>query len=94
MSQTFGKLQYCVYVLLSLQDGQLYVGFSADLTNRLTDHFRGRVPSTAPRRPLRLIYCEYHLSKEDALRRESYLKTTAGKKALKLMLRDALAEFQ
>ena len=31
-------------------------------------------------------------SKRDALRREGYFKTTAGKKALRLMLRDALAE--
>jgi len=32
----------------------------------------------------------YHASKIDALRREGYFKTTAGKKALKLMLRNAL----
>jgi len=40
---------------------------------------------------LELIYCEYHRSKHDALRREMYLKSTPGRKALKLMLRAALA---
>ncbi len=87
----FSKLQYCVYVLRSEADGRLYIGYSTDLKQRLTEHFHGRVSSTAPRRPLHLIYCEYHFSKADALRREKYLKTTAGKKALKLMLRDSLS---
>ena len=87
----FAKLQHCVYVLFSEADGNLYAGYSTDLKQRLTDHFHGRVPSTAPRRPLHLIYCEYHASRTDALRREDYLKTSAGKKALNLMCRDALA---
>lgn len=85
------KLPFCVYILRSESDGQLYAGFSTNLTQRLTDHFHGRVPATAPRRPLTLVYVEYHGSKGDALRRESYFKTTAGKKGLKLMLREALA---
>ena len=94
MTEAFTKLQYCVYILLSETDGKLYAGYSTNLKQRLTDHFHGRVPSTAPRRPLHLVYCEYHSSKADALRREKYLKTTAGKKALKLMLRDALSDAQ
>ena len=94
MTEAFTKLQYCVYILLSETDGKLYAGYSTNLKQRLTDHFHGRVPSTAPRRPLHLVYCEYHSSKTDALRREKYLKTTAGKKALKLMLRDALSDAQ
>ena len=83
------KLQFCVYVLQSRRDDMLYVGFTADLHARLTAHFHGDVKSTAPRRPFRLVFCEYHRSKADALRREQYLKTSAGKRALKLMLRDA-----
>jgi putative endonuclease len=84
------KLQYCVYVLLSMHDSNFYVGFTTDLQRRLTEHFNGQSPSTAPRRPFRLIFCEYFFSKEDAERREGYLKTTAGKKGLKLILRDTL----
>lgn len=97
------KLQFCVYVLQNQRDDRLYVGFTTDLHARLTAHFHGQVESTAPRRPFRLIYppsrslrsglwragCEYHRSKADALRREQYLKTSAGKTTLKLMLRDA-----
>ena len=84
-------LEYCVYVLLSLSDGNLYIGFTTDLARRLEEHAAGKSPSTSFRRPFRLIFCEYHTDKGDAIRREAYLKTTAGGKALKLMLREALA---
>ena len=84
-------LPYCVYILQSERDGLLYAGFTSDLRQLLTAHFRGQVESTAPRRPFRLIYCEYHRAKSDALRREAYFKTSAGKRAIRLMLREALA---
>lgn len=89
-SRVPSKLQYCVYVLRSLHDGDLYVGFTTDLQRRLTEHFHGESKATAPRRPFRLIFCEYFFSKEDAERREMYLKTTAGRKGLKLILRETL----
>lgn len=38
----------------------------------------------------RLHYCEYFFSREDAERREGYLKTTPGRKGLKLILRETL----
>lgn len=73
-----------------MQDGNFYVGYTTDLKRRLTEHFHGQCTSTAPRRPFRLIYCEYFFSKADAARREEYLKTSAGRKGLKLILRDTL----
>lgn len=39
---------------------------------------------------LKLIFYEAYLMKSDAQRREVYLKTTKGKRALKLMLVDYL----
>lgn len=77
-------------MLLSSKDNKLYIGSTTDLKQRLTDHFKGRSKATAPRRPFKLIHCEYFLSKKDAFRRERYFKTTMGKKALKLMMRNAL----
>ena len=84
------KLLYCVYVLLSLKDGKFYIGFTTNLKQRLTDHFHGQSKATFPRRPFKLIFCEYFLSKKDAMRRERYFKTSYGKKALKIMLREGL----
>jgi len=87
-----GPLPYCVYVLRSKLDDNLYVGFTTDLDQRLVAHNSGSVLSTAPRRPFKLIFCEYYLSKIDAIRRERYLKSSSGKRSLKLMLRDTLGK--
>jgi putative endonuclease len=84
-------LPFCVYVLFSAKDLLLYVGYTSDLAARKHKHDIGGVKSTAPRRPLELIYCEYFLFKPDAIRREGYLKTSMGRKAIKLMLGGTLA---
>ena len=84
------KLQHCVYVLLSLKDNKLYIGYTSDLKKRLTYHFNGQSKTTAPRRPFKLIFCEYFISKLDASRRERYFKTSPGKKSLKLITRESL----
>ncbi len=88
------KLQYCVYVLHSLKDNNLYIGYTTNLHQRLTSHIKGGSKSTAPRRPFKLIYCEYFLSKTDAINRERYLKTSTGKRMLKLLLKESLKEIK
>ena len=81
---------YYVYVLHSDKDGKFYIGYTQDLKKRYTLHREGYVPATAPRRPIRLIFYEAYLNRYDALRRESYLKTSKGKNTLKMMLKDFL----
>ena len=83
-------LPYCTYVLFSEKDKMLYTGFTSNLQRRIDDHNSGKSKSTAPRVPLKLIFCEFYLFEKDARNREQYLKTTAGKKAIKLMLRSSL----
>ena len=85
------KLKYCVYVLFSYADRKLYIGYTENLERRLTEHTQGKSPATASRRPLTLLFCEYHRVKRDAMRRENYFKTSPGKRALKLMCKDSLA---
>ncbi len=75
-----------VYVLRSTLDRKFYVGSTSDLENRLKRHQMGLVPATKRRLPLELIFYEAHRNKFDVLRREDYLKSTKGKRALKLML--------
>ncbi|AVI52342.1 excinuclease ABC subunit C [Pukyongia salina] len=87
-------LPYCVYVLQSERDLLLYHGFTTNLQKRLIDHNKGGTISTAKRRPLKLVYCEFFFSRVDAIRREKYFKTTAGKRMLKLMLRDTLLQIK
>lgn len=83
-------LPFCTYVLFSEKDAMLYIGYSSNLENRLKSHNYGNVKSTSNRRPLKLIFCEFYLFEKDARKREMYFKTTAGKKAIKLMLRSTL----
>lgn len=83
---------YFVYVLLSKNDNQFYVGFSANVEKRLSEHNAGENQSTVSRRPLILLYYEAHLSKEDALRRENYFKTTKGKSTFRQMIRISLTD--
>ena len=81
-----------VYVLHSGKDCGLYIGYTANIKNRLKEHNKGGVISTKARRPLTLIFLESYINKGDAVRRERYLKTTIGRKMLKGMLRNTLSE--
>jgi len=83
---------YCVYDLYRLKDHKLYIGYTANLERRLSEHMQGKAGSTARRRPLRLVFFEHYLSRAGALRRENYFKTTKGKRTLKLMLADSLSQ--
>jgi len=79
-----------IYALISLKDKKLYIGFTEDVKRRVDNHNSGKVPSTKLRRPFKLIYYESHTSKEDALRREDYFKTSKGRAMLSRILRTAL----
>ena len=81
---------YYVYVLKSELDGKLYIGYTENLQSRLKRHQGGEVISTKPRRPFNLIFYEGYKSKEDAKRRERYLKTSKGKASLRMMLQHSL----
>ena len=81
---------YFVYVLLSEKDGKKYVGFTKNLAQRFEQHNSGYVTSTKYRRPLKLIYYEACLNKDDATHREKYLKTHYGKMFIKNRLKSYL----
>jgi putative endonuclease len=77
-----GKYYY-TYVLKSLKDNKLYIGWTNDLRRRLKSHNFGKVTSTKNRLPLKLIYFEGCLEKEKAIKREKTLKTGFGRKYVK-----------
>lgn len=81
-----------VYVLYSDVTKNFYVGFTHDLKKRVAEHNKGLNFSTKAYKPWALIYYEAHTSESDARRREEYLKTTAGDRALHKMLREKLIE--
>lgn len=79
---------YYVYVLQSEKDRKIYVGFTKNLEERLKLHNNGKVKSTKNRLPLKLVYYEACLNKDDASHREKYLKTSWGKRYLKNRLKN------
>ena len=80
-------MQY-VYILKSLSDRNLYVGCTQDLKQRVKLHNLKKVPSTAKRIPLILIYYEAYVDKRDAFARETFLKTGWGKNHIQKVLRN------
>ena len=81
---------YYTYVLLSRKDNNFYVGFSKDLKLRFEQHGKGLVETTRDRRPLILIYYEACINKDDATKREKYLKSYHGKIFLRKRLKSYL----
>lgn len=72
-----------VYVLQSKKDKNFYVGWTNDLRRRFLTHQNSEVRSTKHRLPMKLIYYETCINREDAKKREKYLKTAWGKRYLK-----------
>lgn len=74
---------YYTYVLESLKDNNLYIGWTDDLKERFLKHQKSKVKSTKYRGLLQLIYYEACLSKKAAIKREKYFKTGFGRRFLK-----------
>ena len=80
---------FYVYVLSSQKDrSRLYIGYTADLKKRIIKHNQKENRSTKPYSPWKLIYYEACLNKNDAKRREKYLKTTQGRRLIKRRLKE------
>ena len=77
-----------IYILRSLNNKELYIGFTSDINKRLKEHNRGLVFSTKPYLPWRIIHFEAYRDENDAKRREKYLKTSQGSRLLKRMLKE------
>lgn len=65
-------------VIRSLINGKLYVGFTADIENRINKHNNGKVRSTKAYKPYELVYKEQFNDKTEARKRELYLKSGEG----------------
>ena len=81
---------YYTYVLRSIKDEKIHVGFTKDLKLRFEQHNNGLVNSTKERRPMELIYYEACRDQADAIQREKYLKTYHGKSFIRRRLKSYL----
>jgi putative endonuclease len=82
---------YYVYLLRSKKDGKIYTGFTKDLKRRMYEHLNGKTQTTRRMGDIYLLYYEAFGNEQDAQEREKYLKTTQGKRTVKIMLKHSLA---
>lgn len=70
-----------VYFAKSLRNNKIYVGFtSRDPKIRIGEHNNGSNAWGKNNKPLKLVYYENFICKEDAMSREKFYKTGIGKK--------------
>jgi putative endonuclease len=81
---------YYFYILKSLKNQKLYLGFTPDLKQRLRSHNNGENKATKPNIPYELIHYSAFKSEKDAVNCEKYFKTTAGWKRIHKMLKNSL----
>ncbi len=76
-------MMYFSYVLKSINHNLYYKGHCADLKKRLEQHNAGMTKSLRPYIPLKIVYVEKFETEEEAVNREKYFKSAAGRRYLK-----------
>ena len=76
-------LMWYVYILRSLKDGNLYIGFTNNLERRIDEHKKGKNISTSKRLPVRLESYIAVPTKEQAMEIERYFKTGSDRDILR-----------
>ena len=79
---------YYVYALYNSFFKKFYIGSTTNLKRRLKEHKKAKYPHR--NRNFKLIFIEIFPNKQDALKREKYLKTTKGRLTLRAMLKNTL----
>ena len=72
---------YYVYVIRS-EEGYRYIGQTGDLERRLSEHNGGMSHSTKHGKNWEVVHLEEFGTRKEAMKRERYLKTSAGRRYL------------
>ena len=82
-----------VYVFFDVIRKRLYIGFTENIKRRIKEHNQNKNWTTRRYQNKKLIFVEMFANKKDARRREKYLKSTKGRNTLRIMLREALSDW-
>jgi putative endonuclease len=77
------RMVFFAYILKSVNHDFYYKGHCKDIEERLKQHNSGMTKSIVPYLPFIVIYFESFDSLEQAIRRERYFKSAAGRRFLK-----------
>lgn len=69
---------YYIYILQSKKDGSRYIGVTADLKRRISEHNSGSARYSNTKRPFILIWYSAFVEKQKAYDFEKYLKSSSG----------------
>ena len=81
---------YYVYVLQSIKDGKMYIGYTNNLKRRFIEHNQGLSLATKYKLPYTLVFYEAFTNTKDAKHRETYLKSGWGVRTIKKILKYSL----
>jgi putative endonuclease len=76
---------FTVYEISSETSNYIYVGLTSNLQERLYRHNGGYEKTIKPYRPFRLIYTLELLTRPEARNHEKFLKSSVGKRKLKIL---------
>lgn len=76
---------YYVYILLNGTRTRTYTGVTDDVEKRLKEHNAGRVKSSSPYCPYKVIHTESFETLSEARQKEKFYKTATGRRRLKEM---------
>jgi putative endonuclease len=74
---------FFAYVIKSIKHDYYYKGHCRNLNERLEQHNSGMTQSIRPYIPFILVYFEKFETEKQAIEREKYFKTSAGRRFLK-----------
>jgi putative endonuclease len=80
---------YYLYLLLNEAKTRTYVGVTEDLNKRLVKHNAGRIKSSSPYRPYKIIYTESYETLTEDRRKEKFYKSITGRRKLKEILKES-----
>ena len=75
-------MAFYAYVIKSLTREFMYKGHCEDLEKRLAQHNSGMTRSLRPYIPFAIVYFEEFALREEAIKREKYFKSSAGRRFL------------
>jgi putative endonuclease len=79
---------FFVYILQSQFDQSYYIGFTANLENRLKYHNEGKSRYTSKKIPWRIVYTEEFNTKKEALIRERFLKKQKSRRYIEDLIKE------
>ena len=77
---------FYTYVIQSKTDGSFYKGHCQNIEERLKQHNNGLTFSIKNKLPFELVYFEIFETRLEAIKREKYFKSAAGRRFLKDIL--------